>query len=425
MQVSLPYGRSFLGGKIPDDARLELVKQKRWVVRESGENVVRQALRRPIESSTLSQLARGKHSVTIVTCDKTRGVPSHITIPLILEELISGGVRKEDVSVLIATGLHKGESVEDVRERFGDSLASDLEILVHDSDNQSELTYLGKLATGNSLYLNNAVLEADLVVVEGAVEPHFFAGFTGGSKIVLPGVAGTETVLGNHCWKNIDHEESRSGNVQNPIRRESDAALRFLKQTFVLNLIQDGTSKRIVDAFAGDPISSFEKAAAVVNSHAMIRVEVGPDIVITTNGGYPLDRNVYQCVKGIAVPEEIVRKNSKIIMISECSDGPAHRDFARILEEGTPSQIYDSLKASKTTVRDQWQVQILCRILLNNDVWFVTRKELKSDVEAMHMNYAATLEDALSSGGLGIRNAEGKRIVVAPEGPSTILKPAY
>ena len=366
----------------------------------------------------MSDIARHCHNAVIVTCDKTRGVPSKITLPLILKELKTGGM-KENVEVVIATGLHRGETVEDIRERFGRELSEELQVIIHDSDDETQSVFLGDLPSGTPLYLNRKIVESDLVIVEGTVEPHFFAGFTGGSKVILPGVAGTKTVLGNHSWRNIDDPRSRYGIVNNPVREDANAALKFLRKVFALNLVLDA-KKRIVYATSGHAIESFNMTAKRVTQHSRILVKMRPDVVITTNGGYPLDRNVYQCVKGIAVPEEVTHDGSRIIMVGECADGTSHGAFRDLLLDGTPSEIYARLKSKENTTRDQWEAQILCRILLKNQVWFVTGTALKSEIESMHMHYASTVQEALNSCNL----TEGERVLIAPEGPSLILKAA-
>lgn len=379
--------------------------------------MVTNALRKPLGLPRLSDIARHCHSAVIVTCDKTRGVPSKITLPLILKELKAGGLK--EVEVVIATGLHKGETIDDVNERFGKELSEELKVIIHDSDDENQSVFLGNLPSHTPLYLNRSVVESDLVIVEGTVEPHFFAGFTGGSKVILPGVAGTKTVLGNHRWQNIDDPRSRYGVVNNPVREDANTAVKFLKKIFALNLVLDA-HKRIVYATSGHVIESFNMAAERVAEHSRILVQTRPDIVITTNGGYPLDRNIYQCVKGIAVPEEITHDGSRIIMVSECADGTSHGAFRELLLAGSPREIYARLKSAENTARDQWEAQVLCRVLLKNQVWFVTRSALKSEIESMHMHYASSVEEALKSCNL----VKGERVLIAPQGPSLILKHA-
>jgi nickel-dependent lactate racemase len=412
--VSLPYGRSQLTEHLPEWAVTEIVIPKQWQT-GSQEDSVETALKQPIGVPRLRELARASHNVAIVICDRTRGVPSHITVPLILEELRSGGVNSDRIRLLVATGLHKGETMIDVGERLGDELLEKLRVEIHDSDDQTRLVELGGLSSGTPLWLNRSVVESDLVIVESNVEPHFFAGFTGGSKVILPGVAGTETILRNHCWHNIDNPASRYGIIENPIRAEANEALRHLGRTFALNLVLD-TQKRIVHATAGDPISSFNALAESAKVHSSVQVKDPPDVVITTNGGYPLDRNVYQCVKGIAVPERILHKGSRIIMVSECMDGVGHQDFLRLLASDTPEAIYDKLRKGEAPIRDQWEVQVACRILRKTQICFVTRRELASEIKSMHMDYAETIEQALDC----VKLQRGENVLVLPQGPMTI-----
>jgi nickel-dependent lactate racemase len=412
--VSLPYGRSQLTGRVPEWAVTDIIIPRQWQT-GSEENSVETALKQPIGAPRLRELARESHKPVIVTCDKTRGVPSHVTIPLILEELRSGGMNWDRVKVLVATGLHKGETMVDVGERLGTELRDKLRVEIHDSDDQTRLVELGRLSSTTPLWLNRSVVESDLIIVESTVEPHFFTGFTGGSKVILPGVAGTETILRSHCWKNVDDQTSRYGMTENPIRAEANEALRYLGRTFALNLVLDN-QKRIVHATGGDPISSFNAAAEAVKLRSSVQIKNQPDVVITTNGGYPLDRNVYQCVKGIAVPETILHRDSRIIMVSECMDGVGHPDFLRLLASDTPETIYDKLKEGKAPIRDQWQVQVLCRILRRTPVSFVTRLELASEIKSMHMDYAETIEQALDR----VKLRRGENVLVLPQGPMTI-----
>jgi len=416
MRIRVPYGHSRITTTITH-SRVRYVEAKQWKP-EDQHKLVTNALRHPIGSPRLANLARHSERTLIVTCDKTRGVPSKITVPAILKELKTSG-SKSEVTVLIATGLHRDETIDDVAERFGKKLTEQLQVIIHDSDDEHELVFKGTLPSGTPLYLNRSVVESDLIIIESTVEPHFFAGFTGGSKVILPGIAGTKTVLFNHSWQNIDNPKSRYGNIDNPIRADANTALKLLrKKSFALNLVLD-SHKRIVHATAGHPLESFNKTAKKVIYHSRIFVKDRPDIVITSNGGYPLDRNLYQCVKGIASPEQITRDSSRIIMVSECVDGVSHGAFKELLLAGSPDEIYAKLQSGET-VRDQWEAQVLCRILLKNPVWFVTRNELKSEIERMHMHYASTIQEALSS----CKAVKEDRILVAPEGPSLILKSA-
>lgn len=413
VDIVLPYGRTGLETVLPDSGRVNFARPIEWEkVDEVG--VLRDALAEPRGCSALSALARDSKNAVLVTCDKTRGVPSRLTFPLILNELTKGGIHLQHIEILVATGLHKGETLNDVRERFG-YLPSEVKIKIHDSDD-SELIELGSLKSGTPLVLSSDVVESDLVILESLVEPHFFAGYTGGSKVILPGVAGTKTILGNHNWEKIENPKSRYGVLDNPVRADGNEALHYLNRIFAVNVVL-GLDKKVVFATAGDPIESLNLAASKVSEHSTIPINYSPDVIITTNGGYPLDRNMYQCVKGIAVPEEVLGENSKIVMVGECSDGVAHENFFNLLSKGTISEIYEKLRTSTGTVPDQWEVQVLCRIMQKVPVWFVTNPELRSEIEAMKLHYAPTVKEALNEIPLRKENT----LLVSPDGPSTML----
>jgi nickel-dependent lactate racemase len=415
LQALLPYGRGSIKASFPEWSRVSCVNPRGW---ESADEVGQ--LRRALANThgpPLRELASGARRAVIVTCDRTRSVPSRFTFPLILEELKRGGISLRNVEVLVATGMHRGETLADVEERVGTEFVSELKVTIHNSDDASQLTRLGELSSGTPLTLNRLVVESDLVVIESTVEPHFFAGFTGGSKVILPGTAGTETILKNHCWQHIADPNSRAGLLRNRIRADGEEAVSHLNKVFALNMVLDDY-KRIVFATAGDPVSSFEPAAKLVLDHSLVTLDYKPDVVVTTNGGYPLDRNVYQCVKGIAVPEEVLQRGSRVVMVSECMDGVGHKQFFDLLASGSPEDISQRLRASDSVIPDQWEVQILCRVLQRAPVWFVTRPELRSEIETMHMHYAPTVEAALSAAGL----KEAERVLVVPQGPWTILK---
>lgn len=407
----MPYGQSGLPTRFSEHD-VHCIVPSEW--HREAMHSIESTFRKPI-GPTLNELASKCRSVVIVTCDKTRGVPSQLTIPLVLDELHKAGISQEQIRILVASGLHKGETMNDVGERFGKKLMSSLKIEVHNSDDERRLVNLGQLSSGTPLKLNKSVVESDLVIVESTIEPHFFAGFTGGSKVILPGVAGTETVMRNHCAHNIDHPKCRYGLLENPIRDDANEALQHLHSVFAINLVLDH-KKRIVHSTAGEPIASFNAAAGAVIDHSRATVSYHPDIIVTTNGGYPLDRNIYQCVKGIAVPEEVARPKSKIIMVGECADGVAHNEFQKVLSSLSPDDLYEKIMKYEIVARDIWQAQVLCRILRKAEVWFVTRRALKQEIESMHMHFATSVEEALTA-----FNTSNRKILVVPQGPATIL----
>lgn len=415
----LPYGR----GHIELEAEANILRSNYAAMKSGreGADIVQDALQSPINSERLYRLARGKRSCTVIISDHTRPVPSRDILPAMLSELR----RAEpdiDVTLLVATGLHRAATEEELRGKLGNELFESERIIIHDCDDADNMVYLGQLPSGAPLYINRAAAEAELLVAEGFIEPHFFAGFSGGRKSVLPGVSGRQTVLGNHCSRFIDNPCAATGVLEgNPIHRDMVAAAGMARLKFIVNAVID-ENKRIAAAFAGDPIAAHEAGCAYVKEY--FTVDAAPaDIVVTTNGGMPLDGNIYQCVKGLTAAEATAREGGIIIMAAECSDGKGGEAFYNTLKGcASPAALYDEIMAvpQDKTIPDQWQSQILARVLRKHRVIFVTRPELKATIEEMKMTYAASLDAALAlARSLKGRNAS---LTVIPDGVSVVVR---
>ncbi|MBP5225128.1 MAG: nickel-dependent lactate racemase, partial [Lachnospiraceae bacterium] len=307
-----------------------------------------------------------------------------------------------DVTLLVATGCHRGTTKDELRAKVGDGIVDREKIAVHDCDDPS-CVYLGDLPSGAHFYVNKLAAETDLLVAEGFIEPHFFAGFSGGRKSVLPGICARKTVLGNHCGAFIDDPHARTGVLDgNPIHADMDRAAEIAKLAFIVNVVID-EEKHTVAAFAGNYRSAHRRGVDFLMRFCGVRAVPG-DIVVTSNGGAPLDQNLYQCVKCMTAAEASCRPGGTIIALGECADGVGGDYFYRQLKEcETPRQLYDDLTATpmEETEPDQWQSQILVRILDHYRVIMVTRPELRETVESMKMTYAESLEEALEMAGEG------------------------
>ncbi|MBE6372529.1 MAG: nickel-dependent lactate racemase [Lentisphaerae bacterium] len=380
---------------------------------------VRRALAYPIGSAPLNRLAIQAKNCVIICSDHTRPVPSRYIIPAMLEELRRGNP-DIDVTLLIATGFHRETTHAELVAKFGQEIVDREKIVVHDSRNDSTLKDAGILPSGGRLIINKLAMETDLLVAEGFIEPHFFAGFSGGRKSVLPGIASRETVLANHCSEFIADPHARTGILEgNPIHRDMVYAARQAKLRFIVNTVIDA-EKRIVRAFAGDLEKAHAAGVEFCRKQANIEVPEA-DIVITTNGGYPLDMNVYQSVKGMTAAEAVCRKGGVIIMAAGCSDGHGGESFYKALSEApSPEAILaDALSHPRNaTVPDQWQYQILARILKDFKVIMYAPECPQEMLRAMKLDTASspdeTLEKAFAHCG---KNA---KVAVIPEGVSVI-----
>ena len=364
IEVAVPCHRSHAVFEIPEKNFLGVFRPNSAAAAPDPAAEVRRALEQPIASPRLAELAKKAKNCVVICSDHTRPVPSRFIIPAMLNELRRGNPAL-DITLLIATGCHRGTTKDELAGKFGPEIVANEKIVVHDCDDPSMLTEAGTLPSGGRLILDRRVMECDLLVAEGFIEPHFFAGFSGGRKSVLPGVASRVTVLANHCAEFIESPFARTGILENnPIHRDMVYAAKQAKLAFIVNTVIDG-EKRIVRAFAGDMEQAHLAGVEFCRRQATIEVPEA-DIVITSNGGYPLDMNVYQSVKGMTAAEAVCREGGAIIMVSGCSDGHGGESFYRALKAAaSPDEILERVKKvpRDATTPDQWQYQIMARVL--------------------------------------------------------------
>lgn len=395
MQIILPYGHTEQLLDVPDGTAILTSRIDQLKSTSNGQDIVRDAMAHPIGSATLRELATGKNTCTIIISDHTRPVPSRDILPPMLEELRQGNP-DIDITLLIATGFHRLTTIEEIERKVGSEIARQEKIVVHDC--QRNNVEIGILPSGAPLVIDRLAAETDLLVAEGFIEPHFFAGFSGGRKSVLPGICDKVTVLGNHCSAFIDSPCARTGILEgNPLHRDMKAAAELAKLAYVVNVVID-EDKKTVAAFAGNFDQAHAQGCEFLRSYCRVNASTA-DIAITTNGGAPLDQNIYQCVKGMTAAEATVRPGGVIIMCAECADGTGGDGFYRTLKDCVDAKtLYAQIMSTpqNKTIPDQWESQILARMLINYTVIMVTNPGLKGIVEEMKMHYAASLLDALA-----------------------------
>ena len=417
--IKIPYGKDFQ--YLHDDKNLTVLRPQRFEGSSNDEgSIVEDALENPIGSDRLSDISRDKRKITLITSDHTRPVPSKVTLPLLLSEIRSKNPNAE-ITILIATGLHLATTDDELRSKFGDEIVDNERIVIHDARDEASLSFLGKLPSGGELWLNRLITKADLVVAEGFVEPHFFAGFSGGRKAVLPGCAGEKTVLWNHNAGFISSEQSRTGKVdENPIHKDMLFAAKAAKLAFILNVLLD-QDKNIVAAFSGDMEEAHKRGCDLSRRICEVKA-IESDIVVTSNGGYPLDQNIYQCVKGMTAAEACVKKGGVIVMCAEASDGTGGDSFFHWFADRKSSAevVRDIMDISPSeTVPDQWEAQILARIMEKATCIFVTGENNREIVEAMHLIWAPNVDEAV---GMAVKLVgQGGVTTVIPDGVGVIV----
>ncbi len=420
--IKLPYGKEYISASIPDERLAGVLTSKLhgYKPEVSEEKLIRDALKNPIGCLPLHKLAYGKNKVVIIASDHTRPVPSKVIIPPMLEEIRRGNP-DSDITILIATGCHRGTTVNELREKFGDDIVNREKIIVHDCADSENLINIGTLPSGGELSINRIAHEADLIVSEGFIEPHFFAGFSGGRKSVLPGIASREAVLANHCSEFIAHPCARTGILENnPIHNDMLWAAKCAKLEFIVNVVID-ENKRPIFAVAGDAEAAHKRGCEFLSD--LCRVKACPaDIVITTNGGYPLDQNIYQAVKGMTAAEASVKEGGVIIMLAKSNDGHGGEQFYRQLadEPDIDKTMQTFLSRSRNeTVPDQWQTQIFLRVLKKATVIYISDSPDEM-IQNMHMTPAHSIKEAMliAENILGNKNAS---VTVIPDGVAVMV----
>ena len=421
MKISIPYGRGHLSADIPQErVRAVLSSRLESYVPPMGEaELVEAALAAPIGSEPLEILAREKKNVVLIASDHTRPVPSKVLLPPMLSAIRRGNPEAE-ITILIATGCHRGTTKEELIEKFGVEIVEREKILIHDCAKEEDMVTIGTLPSGGALRINRIAAQADLLISEGFIEPHFFAGFSGGRKSVLPGIAARETVYWNHNAEFIASPSARTGILEgNPIHRDMVYAARAAKLAFICNVVINA-NHQVVGAFAGDCEEAHVAGTEFLKNLCQCPKAPAP-IVITTNNGYPLDQNVYQAVKGMTAGEATCMDGGVIIMAAACNDGHGGQAFMKTMTQPLPpAEILAKIQATPKcdTVPDQWESQILARILSKFRVVLISQWD-PALVRAMKMHPAENLEQALQIAE-DLLGYPGE-ITLIPEGISAII----
>ena len=382
---------------VPDDTPVLTSGVDRLASDRNGLDIVREAMEHPIDSPRLCELAKGKPDCVIIISDHTRPVPSPDILPNMIRELREGNPDIK-ITLLVATGFHRPTSADELKSKLGDALYEEFKdsIIVHDAHDPSRNVKVGVLPSGPDCIIDKLAEETSLLVAEGFIEPHFFAGFSGGRKSILPGIADAVTVMGNHCSKFIDSPYARTGILdKNPIHEDMVAAAKMAKLAYIVNVVID-ENKKTVAAFAGNFETAHRKGCDFIAEYVCVKPEPA-DIVITTNGGWPLDQNAYQSPKGMTAGEATVKDGGVIIMLSSCTDGNGGEFFYHIIaDEPDIETAYQKFLATaqEETRPDQWCSQILARIVRKYTVIFVAEPEQQEMVGGLKMTYAPDLDTA-------------------------------
>lgn len=414
--VQFPYGKSFLPIEYPEDGNFQLIRGNKIEPSASGEEIVNHALENPIASPTLAELSKDAKKIVIITNDNTRPMPSKITLPAIIGHLFHPE-RYYDITILIATGLHRQMTEEEMEEQYGKEFYRSHKFVCHDATDPERNVFIKKLSTGNDLYIEKIAAECDLLISEGFIEPHFFAGFSGGRKSILPGISGKDTIMFNHQPANIAAPLATQGVLTgNPIHMECTEAAKAAKLQFILNVALN-EEKQITAAFAGEPVAAHAEGCAYVRSATTTPVQE-TDIVITSNSGYPLDRNFYQVVKGIDTAAKIVKKGGVIIAVAQCMDGVGHGNFTHLIADCSSAEELCAEMATDKYAVDKWQVQVYADALAKAHIILVSEGVSPEEAESLFVQWAPDLNTAVEMA--KAITGPASSISFLPDGPVTI-----
>lgn len=419
--MKLDYGKESIDITVDPEWNITVFKPSEQKPIENPIQKIKESINNPIGSLNLKEIIKknGKiESVCIIASDATRPVPSHLILEALIAELNIYGIADKQITILIATGLHR-TSYEDEFERIlGENLKNRIKVVDHIATKDNSLIKIGVIGDNHPILINKLYYKADLKILTGYVEPHFFFGFAGGRKSVIPGIAGAETIQYNHSAENIASSSARFGIYkENPLHKHSIETSKKVRADFIINVCINEEHK-IIQVASGDFEKAHEKLVDFQLKHIFREINKPYDIVICGNGGYPLDLNLYQAVKSMAIGEMAVKKGGTIISVNECADGIGQDKFKELIFSGmTPKEIYEKILNKEIVVPDQWEIQILARILMKADIYVISKLN-EDEIGNIGLKYATTVEDAIKK---CLREyGSNASILILPNGP-TIL----
>ncbi len=423
MRVRLSYGRSGLEVELPDDRVVAVLDIQPVEPLADPHDAVRRALREPIASPPLYELARDRRSACILICDVTRPVPNRIILPPVLQTLEEAGIPRDRILILVATGLHRATTRDELQEMVGSEILQRYRIENHDGRDRASHSYLGTTPRGVPVWIDSRYLLADLKITTGLIEPHLMAGYSGGRKVICPGIVHLDTLRVWHGPDFLEDPRACEGNLEgNPVHEESTRIARLAGCDFTVN-VHINRERQITHVVAGDMEAAFLEGVRFVQQVVQARFPEPAEIVVTTSAGYPLDTTFYQAVKGLTGALPAVKPGGTIILAASLTEGIGSAEFRRIFEENRDIDTFMKRIVAKEYFRmDQWQVEELARVLKKARVRVVTTGLPPADLKRCYVDAAESVEAAVAEA-LAEYGPEA-RIIVIPNGPYVLPVPA-
>ena len=421
MEINLLYGKKELVLNLPDHINVQVINKHSMPVLEDSNSAIRDAFVNPVKSPALPDLAKGKKSACILICDITRPVPNGLILPPLVQILLDAGIDRENILILVATGLHRPNEGEELRELVGsDEIFNTIRIENHFARDRDAHVDLGFTSQGIPVGIDKRFIDADLRLVTGLVEPHFMAGYSGGRKVVAPGVAYQDTILKFHTAHILEHQNSENCVLEgNPLHQAQLEIIRTIGDIYAVNVVIDDKRRLGLVTFGAIEPSHLE-AVKFLKNYAEIDINRKFKTVVTSAGGYPLDKTYYQTVKGMVGPMSILEPGGTIIIASECSEGMGSPEFIsaqNMLCKHGSDRFMEILRGRSEALIDEWQTEMLLKPLRHGAVKLFTTNLTEEQLAQTYVEHAESLEEAIIATAALQKDND---VAVIPEGPYVI-----
>lgn len=415
MQATFAFGKTSLVATLPDGPQYDVAEIRSAAPLENVTAALGKALDHPIGSRPLVELAAGKHTAAISVCDITRPAPNRVTLPPLLERLRAAGIPEDGITILIATGLHRAATDAELQAILGPEILARYRVVNHDARTFGDHQSLGSTRRGTPVYIDKRFMEADLHITLGFIEQHLMLGFSGGRKLIAPGLAAQETIKVIHSPRFMREPMATEGSIEeNPLHAELLEIARMARHDFVLDVTLT-QQREISGVFAGDPVEAHAAGVAFLRATSLVTLPALADAVITSAAGYPLDLTFYQCGKGLTAAQHVAKPGGRILVLGECAEGVGSPEFAEKLRRFPGHEQYLREIADTPVVPDQWQLEKLALVGLNHPLLFYTPGVLPEDLGALGQHSFSNINEAVERVLEGLPT--GARVVLIPEGP--------
>lgn len=420
MKTRFAFGRQGIDVSVPDSVRAEVIRSRTAPAVADARAALEDALDHPIASAPLVELARGKRTAAINVCDITRPAPNSVTLPPLLKRLHEAGIPVEGVTILIATGLHRGATEDEMVTILGPEIAAKYRVVNHDALQRDEHRNLGATRAGTPVWIDERFMAADLHITLGFIEQHLMLGFSGGRKLVVPGVAAQETIKVIHSPRFNREPMATEGSIaDNPLHHEFLEIAAMARHDFILDVTLTH-DRQISGVFAGNPVKAHAAGVEFLERTSLERLPEPVDAVITSAAGYPLDLTFYQVLKGVTAAAHIVKPGGAILLVAECAEGIGSPQFARMLAEYQGDQEFLASITGTPVVIDQWQLERMALSGIRNKLLFYTPGAMREELGAVGGQAFDSLDEAVEALLAGL--PAGGRVALIPDGPYTFAR---